>query len=134
MQWRNDPALDYSKQEPTNGGSRLCDVSDLNGTKKPEPALGRLLRSRASTLLYIPAPITQEQRHPASELTMPERPREPEPDDPSVPPPDPPDPPPDVPDLFPWLDRMMLPVDTIKMPIRARTDTAPAATVPGFST
>lgn len=40
----------------------------------------------------------------------------------------------DVLDSPPLLDLTKLPVDTTKMPITARTDTAPAAAVPGLST
>ena len=58
---------------------------------------------------------------------MPERPREP-PEDES------PDPLPDDAEPLPRFDLMTLPVETTKMPIRARMDTAPAAAVPGLST
>lgn len=59
--------------------------------------------------------------------TVPTRPREPSADAPPAPPADDTDP-------LPWFDLTMLPVDTTIMPIRAKTDTAPAAVVPGLST
>lgn len=63
----------------------------------------------------------------ATECTLLERPREPSPDEPSGPPPDTLDP-------LPRFDLNKLPVDTTKTPIKARIDTAPAATCPGLST